>query len=114
MLVRFLFVSCPGPKAPATRSEHQPVKFYSPPPGQPRQAILQKVTPFNQPTGELIKDVAGIKQPMLTDCQQLIVFHVLTRYMGLGMHLLHLRFRRNRCAPAGPFDYIALSRIKEV
>ena len=59
ILVRFLFVSCPGPKAPATWPEHQPIEFHPPPPGQPQQAILQKVTPFNQPTGELTKDVAG-------------------------------------------------------
>jgi len=37
---------------------HQPVEFRPFPPGQPVGAILQKVTPFNQPTGELIKDVS--------------------------------------------------------
>ena len=58
---------------------HQPVEFCLSSPGQQFEAILQKVTPFNQPTGELTKDVAAVKLPVLTECQQLIVFQVLTR-----------------------------------
>ena len=59
ILVRFWFLSCAGLKEPATWPEHQPVEFRPLPAGHPLGAILQKVTPFNQPTGELIKDVAS-------------------------------------------------------
>jgi hypothetical protein len=38
---------------------HEPVKFRFASPGQQVEAILPKVTFFNQPTVELIKNVAG-------------------------------------------------------
>jgi hypothetical protein len=51
--------SCPDLKKPASWPEHQPIVFRLAPPGQQFEAILQEVTPFNQPTGELVKDVAS-------------------------------------------------------
>lgn len=48
----------PGLKEPASEPEHQPVEFRPALPGQPCGAILHKVTPFNWPTGELVKDVS--------------------------------------------------------
>jgi len=59
ILVRFLFCRARDLKEPATWSGHQPIEFRLAPPGQQFEAILQKMTPFNQPTGELIKDVAS-------------------------------------------------------
>ena len=50
-----------------------PLIFVHRPPGQQSKTIPSKVTPFNQPTGELIKDGLLIKQPVLFDSQQLIV-----------------------------------------
>ena len=78
---------CSGLRNPRAKPEHEPVEFRLAPPGQQFEAILSKVTPFNYPTGELVKDGLLVKQPKLVDIQQLLVFHVLTRYMGLGMHL---------------------------
>jgi len=46
-------------KEPASWVEHEPVEIRLAQPGQRLEAILHKVTPFNQPTGELVKDVAG-------------------------------------------------------
>ena len=46
------------PKESASQMEHQPVVFRLALPGQRFETILQKVTPFNQPTGELVKDVS--------------------------------------------------------
>jgi hypothetical protein len=54
-----LFFSCPVLKKPASWPEHQPIKFRLAPPGRQFEAILHKVTPFNRPTGESVKDVAS-------------------------------------------------------
>ena len=51
--------SYPGLKEPASQPGHQPIEFRLLPAGHPLKAILQKVTPFDQPTGEPIKDVAS-------------------------------------------------------
>ena len=51
--------SYPGLKEPASQPGHQPIKFRPSPPGQQFGAILPEVTPFNRPTGEPVKDVAG-------------------------------------------------------
>jgi hypothetical protein len=51
--------SYPGLKEPASQPGHQPIRFRPSPPGQQLGAILSKVTPFNGPTGEPVKDVAG-------------------------------------------------------
>ena len=47
-----------GLKEPTSQPDHQPVEFCPAPPGQPCGTILQKVTLFNQPTGELVKNVS--------------------------------------------------------
>src|SRR5262245_20639296 len=59
--------------------EHQPVEFRPSPPGQPGGAILQKVTPLTNLQASQSRTLAGVKQLMLADSQQLIVFHVFTR-----------------------------------
>ena len=41
------------------KSGHEPVKFRLASPGQQFETILPEVSSFNQPTGELIKNVAG-------------------------------------------------------
>src|SRR5262245_65556373 len=63
-------------KEPAIQSEHQPVEFRPLPPGQQQGVIQSKVTLFNQTTGELIKDRLLVKQNVLIDSQQMVVFIV--------------------------------------
>ena len=45
-------------KESASQQEHQPVEFGPARPGQSCGTILQKVTPFDRPTGESAKDVS--------------------------------------------------------
>ncbi len=52
------FFSCPDLKEPASWPGHQPIGFRLAPLGRQFEAILHKVTPFNSPTGERVKDVS--------------------------------------------------------